>query len=384
MSIQPTYHGGPAWLANKLGYFRELCLDATLPVYASGAPQVNEISKWSLGSAGSPPNIQGWKEGVLRTVGITNDESATSALVANADGIASWASIVAAGTLGEDTKITVSPYSTGEMVVEKCLKKYNVSFDPLINFDYNSTQAGVLASLSDPYGNNFGSLWAPTLYSAVETWGPESVICSGIDAGANVIGGIMVPNETNEENTETAALAIAAYLKGIEFFKRNPVQAKAYLNEFYEEQGLPPLSPESLDLEFSRPLYNLQEQLDMLAKNEESLSTLGMYSQETIDFMFGSGIIPLRLDAEIYIDDRYMKWIAANETLFEWTMTLEESAPVYPGDAGAAAPIPSAPNYRRLAVPIVLVIAVLNYMFICHSNSKRGRRRRPLLPNVLS
>lgn len=349
-------------------------------MYTSGAPQVNEISEWSVGIAGSPSNIQGWTQGVLKTVGINNDEPVTNALVANADGIASWVGILAAGTLG-DTKITVSPNSTGELVVEECLKKYNVSFDPLVNFDYNSAQVGVLASLSDPDGNNFGSLWAPTLYSAIDTWGPESVICNGHHAGTNVIGGIMVSNEADEESSETAALGIASYLKGIDYFKRNRAKAKAYLNEFYEEQGLPPLSPEALDLEFSRPLYNLQEQLEMLARNEDSVSIVGMNSQETVDFMFGSGIIPFRLYAEIYIDDKYMKWIAANEALFKWTMTLEESSPVSPGDADA--PVLSAPNpdaatsrsltteappssgnYQRLAVPIAIgfVIAVFNYM----------------------
>lgn len=341
---------------------------------------MNEISKWSVGSAGSSPNIQGWTQGILKTVGINNDESATNALVANADGIASWAGILAAGTLG-DTKITVSPNSTGELVVEECLKKYNVSFDPVVNFDYNSIQVDILSSLSDPNGNDFGSLWAPTLYSAVETWGPESVICNGVDAGANLIGGIMVSNEADEEDTESAALAIAAYLKGIEYFKRNPEQAKAYLNEFYVEQGFPPLSPEALDLEFSRPLYNLQEQLDMLAKNEDSVSTLGSYFQETVDSMFGSGIIPFRLYAEIYTDDRYMKWIAANEALFEWTMTLEESAPISPGDKDAPIPLdptpeaatprlltvedpPSSGNYQRMAVPIGFVVAIFYYMFM--------------------
>jgi len=391
MSIQPAYHGGPAWLANKLGYFEELCLDATLPVYRSGAPQVNEISTWSVGSAGSPPNIQGWTQGVLKTVGINNDESSTNALVANAKGIASWASILAAGTLG-DTKITISPNSTGELVVEECLKKYNVSFDPLSNFVYNSTQVGVFASLSDPEGNDFGSLWAPTLYSAVETWGKESIICNGDDAGANVIGGIMVSNEADESNTETAALAIAAYLKGITYFQMYREKSKAYLNEFYVEQGFPPLSPEALDIEFSRPLYNLDEQLQMLAKDEGGTSTLGSWFQETVDFMFEAGIIPSRLNAGDYIDDKYMKWIAANETLAKWTMTMEESAPVSPGipppapspvssepevvptlvvsepEASTPAPptteAPSSGNKVFLVAPIGFAVAVLNYMFM--------------------
>lgn len=346
---------------------------------------MNEISTWSIGSAGSPPNIQGWTKGVLKTAGINNDESIANALVANADGIAAWDGIVAAGTLG-DTKIIVPPTSTGELVVEECLKKYNVSFDPLTNFVYNSSAVGVLDSLSAPDGVDFGGVWAPALYTAIEKWGEESVICNGVDAGVNVIGGIMV---SNEADVETAALGIAAYLKGITYFKANPDQAKVYLNEYYVEQGFSPLSPEAMDMEFSRALYDLNEQQMMLEKNGDGVSTLGTWFQETVDFLFENGVIPSQLNAEDYLDDKYMTWIGANETLAMWTMTLEETkpvspgggmeetAPVTPGGMDETAPPPgpmpggdtppmdvSSGNYQSLAFSIGFVVVLLNYMFI--------------------
>ena len=120
----------------------------------------------------------------------------------------------------------------------------------------------------------------------------------------------------------------------------------------YVEQGFPPLSPEALDIEFSRPLYNLDEQLQMFAKNEGGKSTLGSWFQETVDFMFEVGIIPSPLNAEDYIDDKYMKWIAANETLAKWTMTMEESAPVSPG---IPPPAPSPVSSEPEVVPTLVV-----------------------------
>lgn len=112
---------------------------------------MKDASSWDIGIAGGPPQVQGWTESVLKTVGINNDESLTNALVANGRGMAAWSDIVSAGTLG-DTKITVSPNSTAEFVVEECLKMHNISFDPIINFVNDSTQKGVAASLSDPDG----------------------------------------------------------------------------------------------------------------------------------------------------------------------------------------------------------------------------------------
>lgn len=141
-------------------------------VYQSGAPQVNEIAKWSIGNSGSPPSVQGWTQGVLKTVGINNDESRTNALVANTKGIAAWVDIVSAGTLG-DTKMTIAPNSTGEMVVEECLKKYNVSFDSLTNCVYTSTQENIFASLSDPDGNDLIFLLHYSTQTGVVASGPS-------------------------------------------------------------------------------------------------------------------------------------------------------------------------------------------------------------------
>ena len=338
-------------------------------------------TKWSIGNTGGVPNINpGWTTGVLKTVGINNDESLTNALVANPKGQAAWESIKEAGTLG-DTKIMLAGNSTGELVVEKCLEKYNVSFDPATNFVYDSDQQSIFESLSsqDDNGLDFAGLWAPKVYSAVSMWGKESIVCNGEEAGARVIGTVVASNanEASETAFETAALGIAAYLKGVTFFKENPEQAKEYLNEFYVENGYAALSPDALDIEFSRPLYNLEEQLQMMAKDENNVSTLGSWLQETVNFMLESGIIDSSLNAEDFIDDKYMQWIAANETLAKWTMQLESeetSVPVNPPATTsqptplpaptAATEAPSRGNMVFLAYWGGIAAAVLNYMFM--------------------
>lgn len=323
-----------------------------MPIYQSGAPQVADVDKWLVGIAGGPPNTQGWSQDVVKTYGINNDESIANALVANEAGIAEWANIVAAGTLG-DTKIAVNPVSTGEKAVEECLKKYNVSFDPATNFVYDSSNQWVLDQLSAPNGTNFGGLWAPSLYSAIKEFGKESMVCNGKEAGVQIVGGIMVNNDAEGDMSqfELAAKGIAAHLKGITYFK-DPVyrdQAKAYLNEFYVENGFEALSPEALDIEFSRPLYNLVEQQQMLAKNEEGVSILGTIFQGTVDFMVEGGTLSTTLNAEDYLPETIMNWIASDMTLNMWTMTTEESAPVssdppapVPDATEAPAPVPDA------------------------------------------
>ena len=205
----------------------------------------------------------------------------------------------------------------------------------------------IFESLSSPDDNglDFGALWAPQLFSAIEMWGNSSMVCNGIQAEARVIGTVVASNANDADKTtfETAALGIAAYLKGVTFFKENPVQARDYLNEFYVEEGYAPLPDFALDFEFARPLYNLEEQLEMLAKNENNVSTIGTWLQETVNFMLEGGIIDSPLNAEDFIDDKYMQWIAANETLAKWTMRVESeeiSVPVYPPAATPPATTP--------------------------------------------
>ena len=344
---------------------------------------MKDIDTWTIGNTGSFPTINpGWTTGVLKTIGIDNEQSVTNALVANPKGQAAWDSIKEAGTLG-DFKIMLAAKSTGELVVEKCLEKYNVSFDPATNFVYDSDQMSIFESLSSPDDNgiDFAGLWAPKLYSAVNMWGEESIVCNGDEAGARVIGTVVASNANDADETafETAALGIAAYLKGVTFFKENPEQAKEYLNEFYVENGFAALSPEALDIEFSRPLYNLEEQLQMMAKNENNVSTLGSWLQETVNFMLDGGIIDSPLNAEDFIDDKYMQWIAANETLAKWTMwssvpvtppatsppatTLPQPATPPPAPTATDSPTPSSGNMAFFALG-GFTATFLNCMFI--------------------
>lgn len=107
--------------------------------------------------------------------------------------------------------------------------------------------------------------------------------------------GAVIADAENEANEifETAALGlgITAQLKGVTLFKDNPENAKELLNKFYVEEGHAALSPETLDMEFSRPLFNLEEQLEVMAKNKNKVSTLGSWFQDAVNFMHDDGAI---------------------------------------------------------------------------------------------
>ena len=114
------YWALPIYLADRLKYFEELGLDPSFVAYPSGGPQIaaaDESKAWDIGGAGVVPNILGWTKSI-ETIGISIDESATNALVANANGVADWPIIVASGTLGDEVQLIITPNSTGQFAAE--------------------------------------------------------------------------------------------------------------------------------------------------------------------------------------------------------------------------------------------------------------------------
>ena len=82
----------PFWISLQEGFFEELGLDVAYEVFSSGAPQITagvEDKSWDVGAAGCVPNVIGGLQGI-QLIAISNDESAVSALAANADGAANW------------------------------------------------------------------------------------------------------------------------------------------------------------------------------------------------------------------------------------------------------------------------------------------------------
>jgi len=327
ISYQPAYWGLAFWIPGQQGCYEELGLDVTHKIYSSGAPQVNdayENKAWDLGGAGSVPNILGWSKG-LETIGINNEESDFNALVANADGVKDWLSIVEAGTLG-DNKIVVTPNSTGEFAVEECLKFYNVTPDEDGNFNSYfvfGDQMDVIDELSTQNKGNYGSLWAPNTYTLLETLPDSEVICTGQTAGVSIPGGFMVRKDFGEEQPDVVAKALTCVLRGIDFMMdiKYREEAESYMKEFYALHNVT-IGEKGIKEEFTRPLFDLEGQLAIMKVPQEGgTSTLGSWFEETVSDMVRVGLLTESIDSEEFINDSYFKLVAANETLVKLAMT---------------------------------------------------------------
>lgn len=184
----------PFWISLQEGFFEELGLDVAYEVFSSGAPQITagvEDKSWDVGAAGCVPNVIGGLQGI-ELIAISNDESAISALVANANGAAQWPP-----PSMEGIPVAVTANSTVHYAVLKCLTD---QYPNETNFDFTyQPQSVVVRYLTpDEEGNSetdYGSLWPPDLYSFLDNVPGSDVVCNGEQAGATVPGGIMVREE---------------------------------------------------------------------------------------------------------------------------------------------------------------------------------------------
>lgn len=317
VSIQPAvFWGVPFWVAHKEGFFTELGLNVSYEVFASGAPQVKaavEDKSWDVGGAGCVPNIIGGPQGI-QLMAISNDESATSALVGNAAGANNWP------PTDPSFPVAITANSTVHYAVLKCLdaEYMNYTDDPFVF----QSPSEVIASLTEGTVD-YGSLWAPNLYSVLDNVEDSAILCSGDRVGAVVPGGIMVREEFGDEKPELVAKFLAGWIRGIGYIKnpRNSAQSTIYLREFNEET-LPgsAISNSAIRQDFAlRPMFDLDEQLNLFSREGGKESLVDVWYTGVSDFLVENGVLAENPPVESYITDKYLKMVLANDTLTEFT-----------------------------------------------------------------
>lgn len=217
VSIQPAvFWAVPFWIALQEGFFEELGLAINYEVFTSGAPQVAaaaDSKAWDVGGAGCVPNIIGGTQGI-QLMAISDDASATSALVGNAAGASAWPP--------DDPSfpVAITPNSTVHYAALKCLDDLYTNYSSS-NFVYQPP-AEVITSLTE--GTlDYGSLWAPNLYTVLDTVEGSDILCSGDHVGAIVPEGIMVREEYGVR-TLNAVVSLMLLIPLFSFFQHYNIQ----------------------------------------------------------------------------------------------------------------------------------------------------------------
>ena len=315
--LPALYWSLPFYVATEKNWWAELGLKPEFSVFPAGVPQIAAAAakSWDVGGTGSVPAVLGHMRFGIKSIGLTNDESATNAMVVSKS---------AADKIKADPKqlkgqtILLTANSTGDYAVQACLKKYGLlKTDVMIK---NMGQAEIISAISSNNAN-VGGLWAPNTYALEEKAG-GSVLCSGKEGGVVIPGTLVVRGEYAEKNPENVAKFLAIYLRGWSWMHANRAEALVMMRKFYEQGGVN-ISQASMEKEFAlRPTFNLQEQLARMDRSKGASDMDAWYAQ-IANFMRGTGAIQSVPASSDYIADTYMKRVQADPKLREFSMRTE-------------------------------------------------------------
>lgn len=310
VSYQPSlYWALPFHYANVKGWWKDVGLTPTFTTFPAGAPQIaaSAAKSWDVGGTGSVPAVLGAVRFNILTIGITNDESKTNAMMVRGD---KFDAIKANPLLLKGQKLLLTTNSTVDFASRKCLIKMGLAANDM-QF-VNLGQAQIITALTSNNGDIAG-VWAPNTYT-LEDRASAKYLCSGADANAIVPGALIVRAEFAKERPDDVAKFLAVFLRGWSWAKANPDEARKLALEFYKQGGLE-VSARAMDQEFAlRPTFGLDEQLKIMARGTAPSTVDGWFS-EIGKFITDIGTIPANPDAKSYVTDDFLKRVAGDAKL---------------------------------------------------------------------
>ncbi|HYF53976.1 MAG TPA: ABC transporter substrate-binding protein [Salinarimonas sp.] len=310
VSYQPSlYWALPFHYATVKGWWKEVGLDPNFSTFPAGAPQIaaSAAKSWDVGGTGSVPAVLGAVRFNIMTIGITNDESKTNAMLVRGD---KFDAIKADPKLLKGQRLLLTTNSTVDYASRKCLAKFGLGNSEM-QF-VNLGQAQIITAITSNNGDVAG-VWAPNTYT-LEDRANAKTLCSGADADAIVPGALIVRGDFAKERPEDVAKFLAVFLRGWSWAKANPAEARTLALDFYKQGGLE-VTPRAMDQEFAlRPTFSLDEQLKLMNR-DASGSTVDSWFREIGKFMTEVGTIPSNPEVKSYITDDFLKRVAADSKL---------------------------------------------------------------------
>jgi len=315
ISYQPAlYWALPFYVATEKGWWKEVGLAPEFSTFPAGVPQIASAAakSWDVGGTGSVPAVLGHVRFGIKTIGITNDESAANALVASKAKAAEFVKNPAAALRGQT--ITLTQNSTADYAIQSCLKRYGLKKADVVM--KNMGQSEIISALSSS-NTELAGLWAPNIYT-VEEKVDARVVCTGKDGGAVVPGALIARGDYAKENPQNVAKFLAVYLRAWKWMNANKPQAIAMMKDFYAKGGVS-VSDESMKKEFdTRPTFDLAQQNKILDRPGGNNSQVDAWFAQIAVYMRETGAVTSVPQVQDFVTGEYMAMVQADPKLREF------------------------------------------------------------------
>lgn len=312
ISYQPSlYWALPFHVATEKGWWKEVGLAPEFSTFPAGVPQIaaSAAKSWDVGGTGSVPAVLGHVRFGIKTIGLTNDESAANGLVGSGRVAADFAKDPAAALRGKT--ITLTQNSTADFAVQACLRKYGLGKADVVM--RNMGQAEIISAISSN-NSDWAGMWAPNTYTVEERAGAR-MLCSGKDSGAAVPGALIARGDFARDNPDVVARFLAVYLRAWSWSTANRAEALRMMKDFYAKGGVS-ISDAAMAKEFeTRPTYTLEQQLAAMNRGAGSASQVDQWFTALSNFMRETGAVQQVPAAADFVTDEYMKRVQADTRL---------------------------------------------------------------------
>ena len=281
-SIQPCYNSVPMDIGDKKGYFKSFGVDAPMQIFTSGGPQNEALAagKWDIGMLGMAAALSSIRydakiiavadyEGAAIKTLVRKDSEILKIVQFDANGRPSFKPGAADVIKGKTIVTTVG--TSGHYEVQTMLKALGLTFSDvkILNMDQPSAVAAFKAGQGD-----MATVWAPYTWPLLNEGAVSinDIVVNGFELPAV----ILVRNEyyKNPANRDAIKNWLKAYLKGVDDMKADKTVNMAATKEYLQDNGYEP-TDKQLEAEIiDKPLFNLQEQLDLFnpAKGKNGMS----------------------------------------------------------------------------------------------------------------
>lgn len=316
ISYQPSlYWALPFYIATEKGWWKEVGLAPEFSTFPAGVPQIaaSAAGSWDVGGTGSVPAVLGHVRFGIKTIGLTNDESAANGLVGSGKVAADFARDPAAALKGKT--ITLTQNSTADYAVQACMRKFGLSKSDVVM--RNMGQAEIISALSSS-NSDWAGMWAPNTYTVEERAGAK-MLCSGKDSGAIVPGALIARGDFARDKPELVASFLAVYLRAWSWANANRPEAIRMMKDFYAQGGVS-ISEAAMNKEFdTRPTFTLDQQLKIMARGaDKSPSEMDKWFGDLAAFMRQTGAVQKVPEASEYVTDAFMQRVKADPKLSEF------------------------------------------------------------------
>lgn len=241
VSIHPSGHGLPVYIAQEKGWFEEEGLDVETLVYISAPPQMEAYSSgaWDIGTTGFGGIILGVAKNDLKIIGVSIDDATVMGLWARNDsdlvkaGLNQETGVYGAAGQWKDKEILLAQGTITDVLLTATLEKLGLTDGDVVrtNMDastaytaFRSGSGDLVQANASFYFNALNEDWtAVTTGEAMELFMPSAII-----AGEKMIN----------ERPEAVKKFTRVYMKAVEWIKENPEEAASMFADFCDDNGV--------------------------------------------------------------------------------------------------------------------------------------------------